>query len=152
MLGSRKWLVCLCLMCLLFSARSTILWANSTELEAIYLDFEIALQLLKDGYPILEENLSAAQKRLLELQRDNESLQNSLAEQKRLQESLERGLTEARQRSFDLENTLIATRRTAAIELRESVGRVDSRARLWRLIAIVAGAGLAVETVVLLFR
>jgi len=149
----------LCLILVLLSGRSTSLSANSMELSAIYLDFEIALELLKRGYPLLQESLTEAQKQLLGLENnlnsaleENESLKKSLVEQRTLLEFSQKELEKTRQRSIGLENTLTAVKVTADIELRKTVMGLESRVKFWRILAI-SGAILAlVEGAVIVFR
>ena len=160
MLGLRKSLVfLLCLILVLLSGSSMSLSATSNELEQIYLDFWIVLELQKQGYPLLEANLTEAQRQRLGMKNDleaalneNESLQDSLREQKTLLESSQKELGKARQRSSDLESTLTAVKVTADIELRKTVMGLESRVKFWRILAI-GGAILAlVEGAVIVFR
>ena len=153
------WVILCCLMLVLCSGRLTNSWTISNELETIYLDFEIALRLLQEGYPILERNLTEAQQTLLGLRselmkasEENESLKASLEEQRMLLESSRKELDKTKQHSFDLENTLKAAKETAEIDLKESVGKIESRTRLWRSLALIGGVVVAVETLVLIFR
>ena len=139
----RFWVVFFCLVLVLSSSNSTKSWASSNELEAICLDFEIALELLRLGYLSLDQNLTKAQNSLLGLRSeleqaliDNENLKNSLAEQKKQLESSQKELTKARQRSIDLDNTLEATRQKADLDLRQAVAVQQAKLRLWRVLAI----------------
>ena len=139
----KSWVVFFCLVLVLSSGNLTKSWATSNELEAICLDFEIALELLRLGYLSLDQNLTKAQNSLLGLRSeleqaliDNENLKNSLGEQKRQLESSQKELTKAKQRSTDLDNTLEATRQKADLDLRQAVAVQQVKLRLWRVLAI----------------
>lgn len=160
MLGSKRFCVMFCcLMLVLCSGRSMRLSANSNELESIYLDFEIALTVLKQGSQNLDENSLSREKALIglgfELELaliDNENLRNSLKSQQSLVGSLQTELGVARQHSFDLENTLTATRKKAEIDLTEAVSKQGARIRLWQTLVALGGTVIIAETIFLLIK
>ena len=150
----RFWVILFCLVLVLSSGSLMNLSAKSNELELIYLDFEIALTLLKQGYLVLDQNLTKAQTSLLGLKTEleqalntNENLKQSLAEQKKQLESSQKDLIRAKQQSTNLGNTLEATRQKADLDLRQAVAVQQAKLRLWRVLAIGGIMLVVVEAV-----